>query len=319
MAGITDRPFRQLCRKFGAGLAFSEMITADKTLWMRAKTLKRADHQHEPSPIAIQIAGADPQQMAEAAQINVAQGADIIDINMGCPVKKVCHTEAGSALMKNEALVAKILEAVVNAVTVPVTLKTRLGWDEAHQNILSIAQLAEQAGVSALTIHGRTREQGYKGHADYRLIRQVKQTINIPVIANGDITTPQKAAEVLQYTQADAIMVGRGAQGRPWIFQQIKHYLQTGENLPTIDIHQIYHCLQTHLQALYQFYGEYSGCRMARKHIAWYLHGLPDAEQFKQKIFHIETTVEQFQAISAYFNQLTNSHSDIQLHSVYQF
>ena len=301
MAGVTDRPFRMLCKRYGAALAASEMITADKTLWTRQKTLRRADHRGESGPIAVQIAGSDPQQMAEAAQLNVDRGAQIIDINMGCPVKKVCNVAAGSALLRDEALVGRILEVVVGAVAVPVTLKTRLGWDAEHKNILRIARLAQQCGIAALALHGRTREQLYSGPVDYEAIAEVKQQIDIPLIANGDIDSPQKAAWVLQHTGADGIMIGRAAQGRPWLFAQIAHYLQHGELLPAPDAGQIGLLLLEHLQSLYSFYGEYSGCRIARKHIAWFTNGLHGANAFRQAVYQLESTTAQHAAVAAYF------------------
>lgn len=307
MAGVTDRPFRMLCKRYGASLAASEMITADKTLWTRTKTLRRADHRGESGPIAVQIAGADPQQMAEAARINVERGAQIIDINMGCPVKKVCNVAAGSALLRDESLVARILDAVVNAVDVPVTLKTRLGWDATDKNILSIARLAQQTGIAALALHGRTREQLYSGDVDYDTIAEVKQHIAIPLIANGDIDSPQKAAWVLQHTKADGIMIGRAAQGRPWLFAQIEHYLETGTLLPTPDTAQIGTLLLEHLESLYRFYGEYSGCRIARKHIAWFTNGLHGANAFRQAVYQLESTAAQHSAVSAFFDGLTHN------------
>ena len=301
MAGVTDRPFRMLCKRYGAALAASEMITADKTLWAREKTLRRADHHGESGPIAVQIAGADPQQLAEAARLNVERGAQIIDINMGCPVKKVCNVAAGSALLRDEALVGRILETVVKAVDVPVTLKTRLGWDGAHKNILRIASIAEQSGIAALALHGRTREQLYSGEVDYDAIAAVKQQISIPLIANGDIDSPQKAAWVLQHTGADGIMIGRAAQGRPWLFAQIAHYLAHGKILPPPDTDQIGVLLLEHLQSLYGFYGEYSGCRIARKHIAWFTNGLHGANAFRQAVYQLDSTSAQHAAVAAYF------------------
>ena len=274
MAGVTDKPFRQLCRSFGAALASSEMISADKSLWLTKKTLLRAEHSGEKTPISVQIAGSDPLQMAQAACINVRNGAQIIDINMGCPAKKVCHALAGSALLKNEALVFAILKAVVDAVDVPVTLKTRIGWDDEHKNIETIASLAQEAGVAALAVHGRTRTQMYHGQAEYALIAKIKKQVHIPVIANGDIVDGSKALAVLNETLADAVMVGRAAQGQPWIFRDIVSYLENGSLPQPLSVAEIVQIILTHLQAIYQFYGEYSGCRIARKHIAWYTKAL---------------------------------------------
>lgn len=304
MAGVTDRPFRTLCKYFGAGHVVSEMMTSDKTLRMNKKSLYRANFEGEIAPISAQIAGADPIQLAEAARYQVANGAQIVDINMGCPAKKVCNKLAGSALLQNEDLVAQILDAVVNAVDVPVTLKTRLGFCNAEQNILRVAKRAEQAGIAALAIHGRTREDMYLGAARYSLIAQVKQEINIPVIANGDIDSPQKAKLVLEQTGADAIMIGRAAQGRPWIFRETAHYLATGEILPAPTILEVKTVLLEHLNELYEFYGEYSGCRIARKHIAWYTKGLRGSNEFRQAMYQVDTTLQQAQVVSQYFNQL---------------
>lgn len=304
MAGVTDRPFRMLCKKMGAAMAVSEMITSNKSLWATAKTLRRADHAGEVEPISVQIAGSDPQQMAEAARINVEQGAQIIDINMGCPAKKVCNVAAGSALLRDEALVGRILEAVVKAVDVPVTLKTRTGWSPEHRNALRIARLAEDCGIAALALHGRTREDMYRGAAEYDTIRAVKASIGIPLIANGDIDTPQKAQQVLQYTGADAVMIGRAAQGRPWIFREMQHYLETGQLLPPPQVMEIRQLLLEHLDDLYGFYGEYSGCRIARKHIAWYTRGLRGSNTFRQAMYQLEETGRQRQAVAGYFDQL---------------
>lgn len=304
MAGVTDRPFRTLAKYFGAGHAVSEMMTSDKTLRMNKKSLYRANFDGEIAPISAQIAGADPQQMAEAARYQVANGAQIVDINMGCPAKKVCNKLAGSALLQNEELVARILDAVVSAVDVPVTLKTRLGFCNAEENILRVASRAEQAGIAALAIHGRTREDMYLGQARYGLIAQVKQAVRIPIIANGDIDSPQKAQQVLSQTGADAIMIGRAAQGRPWIFREISHYLATGELLAAPNILEVKTVLLSHLQELYEFYGEYSGCRIARKHIAWYTRGLHASNEFRQRMYQVESTHEQAQVVTRYFDQL---------------
>ena len=270
MAGVTDKPFRQLCRELGAGLLVSEMITSNPSLFNSRKTRQRLDHSDEAAPVVAQIAGADPAMMANAAVFNVEHGADIIDINMGCPAKKVCNVMAGSALMQNELLVAHILEAVVNAVKVPVTLKIRSGWNQQNKNALSIARLAELSGIQALTIHGRTRTCGFKGRAEHDSAAAIKQALSIPVIANGDIDSAEEAGRVLKYTGADAIMIGRAAQGRPWIFREISHFLETGEHLPKIDNQEVSQILRKHLLSLYDFYGEYLGVRIARKHIGWY-------------------------------------------------
>lgn len=304
MAGVTDRPFRTLCKYFGAGHAVSEMMTADKTLRMSKKSLYRANFDGELAPISAQIAGSDPEQLAEAARYQIANGAQIIDINMGCPAKKVCNKLAGSALLQDEELVARILDTVVAAVDVPVTLKTRLGYLNGQENILRVAKRAEEAGIAALALHGRTREDMYLNHARYDLIREVKKIIHIPVIANGDIDSPEKAKFVLEHTGADAIMIGRAAQGRPWIFREIAHYLNTGEYLKAPDIEEVKHVLLGHLNELYEFYGEYSGCRNARKHIAWYTKGLYASNEFRQKMYQVESTLEQAKVVEAYFNQL---------------
>lgn len=304
MAGVTDRPFRTLCKYFGAGHAVSEMMTADKTLRMSKKSLYRANFDGELAPISAQIAGSDPEQLAEAARYQIANGAQIIDINMGCPAKKVCNKLAGSALLQDEELVARILDTVVAAVDVPVTLKTRLGYLNGQENILRVAKRAEEAGIAALALHGRTREDMYLNHARYDLIREVKKIIYIPVIANGDIDSPEKAKFVLEHTGADAIMIGRAAQGRPWIFREIAHYLNTGEYLKAPDIEEVKHVLLGHLNELYEFYGEYSGCRIARKHIAWYTKGLYASNEFRQKMYQVESTLEQAKVVEAYFNQL---------------
>ncbi len=316
MAGVTDRPFRTLCKYFGAGHAVSEMMTSDKTLRMNKKSLYRANFDGEIAPISAQIAGADPMQLAEAARYQVANGAQIVDINMGCPAKKVCNKLAGSALLQNEDLVAQILDAVVNAVDVPVTLKTRLGFCNSEQNILRVAKRAEQAGIAALAIHGRTREDMYLGAARYPLIAQVKQEIKIPVIANGDIDSPQKAKLVLEQTGADAIMIGRAAQGRPWIFREISHFLTTGQVLAAPDIFEVKTVLLEHLNELYEFYGEYSGCRIARKHIAWYTKGLRGSNEFRQAMYQVESTQAQAQVVSQYFNQLLDQGERLQYSEV---
>ena len=304
MAGVTDRPFRTLCKHFGAGHAVSEMMTADMTLYAQKKSLFRANFDGELEPVSAQIAGSDPAQLAEAARYQVANGAQIVDINMGCPAKKVCKRLAGSALLKDEDLVARILDAVVQAVDVPVTLKTRLGYVNGEENILRVAARAEQAGIAALAIHGRTREQMYTGQARYELIREVKQLLRIPVIANGDIDSPHKAKSVLAQTGADGIMIGRAAQGRPWIFRDIAHYLNTGELLPPPELAEIRTVLLGHLHDLYAFYGEYSGCRIARKHIAWYTNGLHDSNRFRQAMYAEDTTSGQARVVETYFADL---------------
>lgn len=304
MAGVTDRPFRMLCKRMGAGHAVSEMITSNALLWGTEKTRRRVNHIGEIAPVSVQIAGAIPEQMAEAARFNVEHGAQIIDINMGCLAKKVCNVMAGSALLQDEALVARILDAVVKAVDVPVTLKTRLGWDVDNRNIGRIARLAEGCGIQALAIHGRTRACGYGGEASYELIRQVKAVARIPIIANGDIDSPQKAREVLAYTGADAIMIGRAAQGRPWIFREIAHFLATGELLPLPGVKEIRSVLLEHMHEHYAFYGEYSGVRIARKHIAWYTKGLRDSNEFRQAMYQLESSAAQLAAITEYFDRL---------------
>ena len=304
MAGVTDRPFRTLCKYFGAGHAVSEMMTSDQTLRMSKKSLYRANFDGELAPISAQIAGSDPLDLAEAARFQVANGAQIVDINMGCPAKKVCNKLAGSALLKDEDLVARILDTVVAAVDVPVTLKTRLGYLNGHENIMRIAKRAEQAGIAALALHGRTREDMYLNTARYRLIKEVKQMLSIPVIANGDIDSPEKAKYVLDYTSADAIMIGRAAQGRPWIFREISHYLATGQHLAAPNIQEVKDVLLGHLSELYEFYGEYSGCRISRKHIAWYTKGLRSSNEFRQNMYKVESTADQYKVVEAYFDDL---------------
>ncbi|WP_368571898.1 tRNA dihydrouridine synthase DusB, partial [Acinetobacter junii] len=319
MAGVTDRPFRTLCKYFGAGHAVSEMMTADKTLRMSKKSLYRANFDGELAPISAQIAGSDPEQLAEVARYQVANGAQIVDINMGCPAKKVCNKLAGSALLQDEDLVARILDAVVAAVDVPVTLKTRLGFLNGEENILRVAKRAEDAGVAALALHGRTREDMYLNTARYELIREVKKNINIPLIANGDIDSPEKAKYVLDYTGADAVMIGRAAQGRPWIFREIAHYLETGEHLAAPEIVEVKQVLMGHLAELYQFYGEYSGCRIARKHIAWYTKGLRSSNEFRQNMYKVENTADQAKVVESYFDQLLDQGrrmSDVQVEQV---
>lgn len=303
MAGITDRPFRLLCRELGAGLAISEMVTSDPTLRNSRKTQLRLDHRGEQAPISVQIAGTEARQMAEAARFNVENGAQIIDINMGCPAKKVCNVMAGSALLKDEAKVADILSAVVEAVDVPVTLKTRTGWSQENRNALRIARIAEDSGIQALSLHGRTRECGYKGEAEYDTIAEVKASIRIPVIANGDITSPEKARQVFDYTGVDAIMIGRGAQGRPWIFRQINHYLQTGELLAEPTTEEICDWVEQHLVNLYRFYGEHMGVRIARKHIGWYCKTRTGADSFRRQINRVEDAERQLKDVIAFIKK----------------
>jgi len=311
MAGVTDRPFRQLCKRLGAGYAVSEMVTSRKDLWNSLKTSRRANHDGEVAPIAVQIAGTEPAMMAEAAAYNIERGAQIIDINMGCPAKKVCTKWAGSALMQDEPLALAIIEAVVAACEphrVPVTLKMRTGWCQAERNAVRIARAAEQAGVAMVTVHGRTREQGYKGHAEYDTISAVKAALQIPVVANGDIDSPEKAREVLAATGADAIMIGRAAQGRPWIFREIAHFLETGEHLPAPEVQQAKQWLLEHLHEHYGLYGEFAGVRTARKHIGWAVRALPGGESFRDFMNTLETCDTQVRAVNDWFDQLADTH-----------
>ena len=308
MAGVTDRPFRQLCKRLGAGYAVSEMVASNAQLWKSEKTMRRANHAGEVEPIAVQIAGADPAMMAEAARYNVQNGAQIIDINMGCPAKKVCNVAAGSALLQNVPLVVRIVEAVVAAVgtgpdAVPVTLKIRTGWNRENRNAVHIARLAEAAGISMLTVHGRTRADLYHGEAEYETIAAVKAAVRIPVVANGDIDSPAKARAVLAATGADAIMIGRAAQGRPWLFREIEHFLATGELLPPPRIAEIRQVMNEHLEDHYAFYGEYTGVRTARKHIGWYTRGLSGANAFRHRMNTLDTTREQLVAVNAFFDE----------------
>lgn len=305
MAGVTDRPFRSLCMRMGAGMAVSEMVTSNKQLWHTRKTRLRLDHSGEQLPRSVQIAGTDPLQMARAAKFNVDRGAQIIDINMGCPARKVCNVMAGSALMKNESLVANILDAVVNAVDVPVTLKTRTGWDPENKNAVTIARIAESAGIQALAVHGRTRACGYQGEAEYETIKAVKSAVNIPVIANGDIDSPSRAAEVLQLTGADGLMIGRAAQGNPWIFREINHLLENGSILAPPSLDEVQNVLINHLENLYDFYGSYMGVRIARKHIGWYCKHHPNTDLFKQQIVRVESTTEQLDLVTEFFSNST--------------
>ena len=307
MAGVTDRPFRQLCKALGAGYAVSEMVTSRKDLWNSLKTSRRANHEGEPGPIAVQIAGTDAPMMAEAAVYNVERGAQIIDINMGCPAKKVCNKWAGSALMQHEALAVEIAAAVVEACApfnVPVTLKMRTGWCQQHKNAVQLARQFEAVGIQMLTVHGRTREQGYKGQAEYDTIAAVKAAVTIPVVANGDITSPEKARDVLAATGADAIMIGRAAQGRPWIFREIGHFLATGEHLAPPLVVEVRRLLLDHLEDHYRLYGELTGVRSARKHIAWYLRALPGGEALRAHINTIEDCASQWRAVADYLDAL---------------
>lgn len=301
MAGVTDRPFRQLCKRLGAGLAVSEMITSNNALRDSDKTRRRADHEGEVDPISVQIAGADPAMMAEAARYNVDRGAQIIDINMGCPAKKVCNAAAGSALLRDEPLVGRILDAVVAAVEVPVTLKIRTGWSRECRNAVRVARMAQSAGIRVLAIHGRTREDAYNGEAEYETIAEVKSRVNIPVVANGDIDSPRKAKQVLDYTRADAIMIGRAAQGRPWIFREIEHFLQTGRELPEPSVEEMRAVLVRHLRDLHAFYGEHSGVRIARKHVGWYTRNLAGAGTFRENMNKLESAQAQLDAVDAFF------------------
>ena len=305
MAGVTDKPFRILCKRLGAGLAVSEMTTSDPRFWNTEKSLRRMDHAGEPDPVGVQIAGTEPAQLAEAARYNVDHGARIIDINMGCPAKKVCNAWAGSALMRDEALVARILAAVVAAVDVPVTLKIRTGWAAGQRNALAIARIAEDCGIRALAVHGRTRDQHYTGQAEYDTIAEVKSRLRIPVIANGDIDTPAKAATVLRLTGADAVMIGRAAQGRPWIFREVAHFLATGEELPPPTLAEVRDILLGHLEALHAFYGEQSGVRIARKHLGWYAKDRPENAAFRAVVNRAATAREQLALTRDYFDALS--------------
>jgi len=312
MAGVTDRPFRQLCKQLGAGYAVSEMVTSRKDLWHTLKTSRRADHTGETGPIAVQIAGTDAEMMREAAAYNIDRGAQIIDINMGCPAKKVCNKWAGSALMQNETLALEIIEAVVAAAQphgVPVTLKMRTGWCDTHKNAVVLARAAESAGVQMVTVHGRTREQGYKGFAEYDTIAAVKAALCVPVVANGDIDSPEKAREVLRYTGADALMVGRAAQGRPWIFREIAHYLNTGEHLAPPLVAEVRRLLLDHLQEHYALYGEFAGVRTARKHIGWYVRDLPGGAAFRDRMNTLDDCTAQHAAVGEFFDELAQ-HAD---------
>jgi tRNA-dihydrouridine synthase B len=304
MAGVTDRPFRQLCKRLGAGMAVSEMVASDPRLWSSTKSQRRTNHEGEVEPRSVQIAGADPAMMAETARYNVDKGAQIIDINMGCPAKKVCNVAAGSALLKDETLVGRILDAVVGAVSVPVTLKIRTGWDRNNKNAVRVARIAQSAGVAALAVHGRTRACAFVGEVEYDTIAEVKSHVSIPVVANGDIDTPEKARRVLDHTGADAVMIGRAAQGRPWIFREIAHYLETGTHLALPPVVEIWGVLADHLQDLYAFYGEDAGVRIARKHIDWYTRDLAGSEEFRRGMNQLESAQQQMNAVDAFFGRL---------------
>lgn len=304
MAGVTDKPFRLLCKRMGADLAVSEMTTSNPRLWHTRKSRWRMDHSGEPEPVSVQIAGADPVALAEAARFNVDNGAQLIDINMGCPAKKVCNLWAGSALMQDEALVGRILEAVVNAVAVPVTLKLRTGWDHDHRNGPVIARIAEASGIAALAVHGRTRDEHYRGQAEYDTIAQIKAERTIPVLANGDIDSPQKAAAVLAHTGADGLLIGRAAQGRPWIFREIAHYLTTGETLAPPTLGEVRDVLLSHLESLYAFYGEDHGVRIARKHLGWYAKDHPEAAGFRALVNAAQHAAEQYRRTADWFDAL---------------
>ncbi|NVJ49227.1 MAG: tRNA dihydrouridine synthase DusB [Gammaproteobacteria bacterium] len=303
MAGVTDRPFRMLCKEHGAGMTVSEMIAANPQLRNTRKSRLRSDHNGETGIRSVQIAGAEPEMMAQAARYNVSQGAQVIDINMGCPAKKVCNKAAGSALMKEPELVEQILSAVVNAVDVPVTLKIRTGWDGDHKNGIEIAKIAQSCGIVSLAIHGRTRACGYKGAAEYDTIRAIKASIAIPVIANGDITSPEKARYVLDYTGADAIMIGRAAQGRPWIFREILHFLETGQRLSEPEVDEIEDIMLRHISHLHSFYGKGQGTRIARKHVSWYLKEQPNSQDFRNQFVRIEDSEQQLLAAKQFFQQ----------------
>ncbi|MBK9363133.1 MAG: tRNA dihydrouridine synthase DusB [Rubrivivax sp.] len=314
MAGVTDRPFRQLCRRLGAGHAVSEMVTSKRELWTSLKTSRRANHEGEPGPIAVQIAGVDPAEMADAARYNIDRGAQIIDINMGCPAKKVCNVWAGSALMRNEPLALAIVDAVVAACAprgVPVTLKMRTGWCDSERNALRLARAAEAAGIALLTVHGRTRAQGYRGRAEHDTVAAVKAALKIPVVANGDIDSPEQARAVLRHTGADALMIGRAAQGRPWIFREIAHFLATGETLPPPATREVAGWLSGHLHDHYALHGEFSGVRSARKHIGWAVRALPGGEAFRAAMNTLESAESQLRAVQTFFDRLAEVHPQL--------
>jgi tRNA-dihydrouridine synthase B len=303
MAGVTDAPFRQLCRGFGAGMTTSEMTTADTRLWQTPKSRRRLDLDLDAEPVAVQIAGSDPDQLAEAARACVARGAQIIDINMGCPAKKVCRKAAGSALLKDEKLVAEILTRVVVAVDVPVTLKMRTGWDPQHRNAVAIARIAEGAGIRSLAVHGRTRACRYRGDAEYETIAQVKASVSIPVIANGDITTPEKSLEVLRLTNADGLMIGRAAQGRPWIFRELEHYAESGKKIAPLDKTELRDIMLGHLKNMHRFYGEPTGVRVARKHLTWYCQNIVNADEYRHRVVRADSGEEQIRLTREYFDR----------------
>ncbi|MFD2167257.1 tRNA dihydrouridine synthase DusB [Thalassotalea euphylliae] len=306
MAGITDKPFRQLCCQMGAGLAVSEMVSANPKVWNTEKSKLRMVHSDEAGIRSVQIAGSDPEEMAFAAQVNVENGAQIIDINMGCPAKKVNKKLAGSALLKEPSQVEQIVKSVVNAVDVPVTLKIRTGWCENSRNGVEIAQIAQHNGIQSLAVHGRTRNDFYKGNAEYDTIKAIKKAISIPVVANGDVTSAQKAADVLEYTGADAVMIGRGAQGRPWIFREINHFLETGKHLDEPSSDEVRSILLGHIKELHQFYGDFMGVRIARKHVSWYMQTHEQGKTFRSSFNALESTSEQLDALNAYFDNLTS-------------
>ena len=303
MAGVTDAPFRRICRRFGAGMTTSEMTTADTSLWQTAKSRLRLDLDLDAEPVAVQIAGSEPDQLANAAVACVDRGAQIIDINMGCPAKKVCKKFAGSALLQNERRVAAILTTVVNAVTVPVTLKIRTGWDLEHRNAVKIARIAEDSGIQSLAVHGRTRACRYKGAAEFETIARVKEAIRIPVIANGDITTLKKSLEVLRLTNCDGLMIGRGAQGRPWIFRELGQLLNPDQHLPQLDKNELRDIMLDHLSELHRFYGELTGVRVARKHLTWYCNSLANADEFRHQVVRVESASEQISLTKTYFDR----------------
>lgn len=307
MAGVTDQPFRQLCKRMGAGLVVSEMVTSDVRLWNTRKSSLRMMHSGDPEPRSVQIAGGDPDMLAEAARRNVEMGAQIIDINMGCPAKKVCNKAAGSALLKDEVLVREILQAVVASVDVPVTLKIRTGWDRSNKNGITVAKIAEDAGIVALAVHGRTRADLYTGDAEYETIAAIKQAVSIPVLANGDIDSPEKAKAVLAATGADGLLIGRAAQGRPWIFREIEHYLRTGEHLPAPSLTEVEQILLEHLAALHAFYGDVMGVRIARKHVSWYLATLPGAKDFRAQFNRLNSTEAQCANVRGFFSERNNN------------
>lgn len=303
MAGVTDAPFRRLCRRFGAGMTTSEMTTADTSLWQTAKLRRRLDLDLGAEPVAVQIAGSDADQLALAARACVERGAQIIDINMGCPAKKVCRKLAGSALLRDEKLVARILHAVVAAVDVPVTLKMRTGWDPDHRNGVSIARIAEDAGIQSIAVHGRTRACRYRGLAEFETISRIKETISIPVIANGDVTTPEKSLEVLRLTHADGLMIGRGAQGRPWIFRELNHFLISGAAIAPLEKKELRDMMLGHLKELHQFYGDKTGVRVARKHLTWYCRSLPNSDEFRHQAVRVDSASEQLALTKEYFDR----------------